>query len=147
VVRVVVVLAFALFAPLLAAEAQQASKQVKIGVLSQGFPDSAPGLPLLQPLRALGWVEGQNFVLDSRFDMGKRDQLPGLAAELVGRNVDVIFARGTPAALAAKAATQTIPIVMIFAADPVRSRLVASLARPGGNITGLSILAARGESW
>jgi putative ABC transport system substrate-binding protein len=133
-------LALALFAPLLAAEAQQPGKKVRIGVLSQGSPDPAPGLPLVQPLRAHGWVEGQNLVFESRFDEGKRDRLPSLAADLAGRNVDVIFTRGTPAALAAKAATETIPIVMIFVADPVRSRLVASLARPGGNITGMAIL-------
>jgi putative ABC transport system substrate-binding protein len=79
-------------------------------------------------------------VFESRFDEGKRDRLPTLAAELAGRNVDVIFTRGTPAALAAKATTTTIPIVMIFVADPVRSRLVTSLARPGGNVTGMAIL-------
>jgi putative ABC transport system substrate-binding protein len=87
-------------------------------------------------------VEGQNLVLVSRFDEGRPDRLSTLAAELVDRNVDVIFTRGTPAALAAKAATATIPIVMIFVANPVRSRLVASLARPGGNITGTANLAA-----
>jgi len=126
----------------LAAEAQQPRKKVRIGVLSQGFPDPPPGLPLVRPLRALGWVEGQNLVFESRFDEGRPDRLPTLAAELAGRNVDVIFTRGTPAALAAKATTATIPIVMIFVANPVRSRLVASLARPGGNITGTAILGA-----
>jgi ABC-type uncharacterized transport system substrate-binding protein len=135
-----VALALTLVAPPFAAEAQQPGKKVRIGVLSQGVPDPAPGLPLVQPLRALGWVQGQNLVFESRFDEGKRDRLPSLAADLAGHNVDVIFTRGTPAALAAKAATQTIPIVMIFVADPVRSRLVASLARPGGNITGMAIL-------
>ncbi len=130
-----------LLAAPLATDAQP-GKKVRIGVLSQGFPDPAPGLPLVQPLRALGWAEGQNLVFESRFDEGRRDRLPTLAAELVGRNVDVIFTRGTPAALAVKATTATIPIVMIFVANPVRSGLVASLARPGGNITGTAILGA-----
>jgi putative ABC transport system substrate-binding protein len=124
------------------AEAQQPGNRVRIGVLSQGFPDPPPGLPLVRPLRALGWVEGQNLLFESRFDQGRPDRLPALAAELVGGNVDVIFTRGTPAALAAKAATTTIPIVMIFVANPVRSRLVASLARPGGNIPGTANLVA-----
>jgi putative tryptophan/tyrosine transport system substrate-binding protein len=131
-----------LLAAPLAAEAQQPGKKARIGVLSQGLPDPPPGLPLLRPLRALGWVEGQNLVFESRFDEGRPDRLPTLAAELASRNVDVIFTRGTPAALAAKATTATIPIVMIFVANPVRSRLVASLAHPGGNITGTANLVA-----
>lgn len=136
----VIALALALLAPLLPAEAQQPGKKVRIGVLAQGFPDPPPGLPLGQPLRALGWREDQNVVFESRFGEGKQDRLPTLAAELASRNVDVIFTRGTPAALAAKAVTATIPVVMIFVADPVRSRLVTSLARPGGNVTGMAIL-------
>ena len=139
---VLALLALGVVAALLDAEAQPPGKKVRIGVLSQGFPDPPPGLPLIQPLRALGWVEGQNLVFESRFDEGRPDRLPNLAAELVGRNVDVIFTRGTPATLAAKATTATIPIVMIFVANPVRSQLVASLARPGGNITGTANLAA-----
>jgi putative ABC transport system substrate-binding protein len=135
-------LALGLLAPPLAAEAQQPGKKVRIGVLSQGLPDPAAGLRLARPLRALGWVEGQNLVFESRFDESRPDRLPTLAAELVALNVDVIFTRGTPAALAAKATTATIPIVMIFVANPVRSGLVASLARPGGNITGTANLAA-----
>jgi ABC-type uncharacterized transport system substrate-binding protein len=126
----------------LAGEAQQLGKKVRIGVLAQGFPDPPPGLPLVRPLRTLGWVEGQNLTFESRFDEGRSDRLPALAAELVGGKVDVIFTRGTPAALAAKAATTTIPIIMIFVANPLRSGLVASLARPGGNITGTANLAA-----
>lgn len=121
---------------------QPRKKNARIGVLSQGFPDPPPGLPLIQPLRALGWVEGQNLALETRFDEGRPDRLPTLAAELAGRNVDMIFSRGTPATLAAKAATATIPIVMIFVANPVRTRLVASLAHPGGNITGTANLRA-----
>jgi ABC transporter substrate binding protein len=123
-----------LIAPL-AAEAQQPGKTVRIGFLAQGAADLNP---LTQPLRALGWVEGQNLVFESRFEEGKRDRLP--APELVDRNVDVLFTRGTPAARAAKGATTSIPVVMVFVADPVRSGLVSSLARPGGNITGIAIL-------
>jgi ABC-type uncharacterized transport system substrate-binding protein len=124
------------------ADAQQPGRKLRIGVLSQGFPQSAPSLPLVQALAVLGWVEGQNVMFESRFDEGKPDRLATLAAELVGANVDVIFTRGTPATLAAKSATTTIPIVMVFVANPVRSGLVASLARPGGNITGTANLAA-----
>ena len=140
--RAFIVGTLSLLAAPVAVEAQQAGKKVRIGVLSQGFPDPPPGLPLVRALRALGWVEGQNLLFESRFDEGKPDRLPTLAAELVSSNVDVIFTRGTPATLAAKAATATIPIVMIFVANPVRSRLVASLARPGGNITGTANLVA-----
>jgi putative ABC transport system substrate-binding protein len=139
---VVALLCLALLAAPLAVEAQQPGKTVRIGVLSQGFPDPPPGLPLVRPLQALGWVEGQNLVFESRFAEGKPDRLPTLAAELVAQNVDVIFTRGTPAALAARATTATIPIVMTFVANPVRSRLVASLAHPGGNVTGTANLAA-----
>jgi putative ABC transport system substrate-binding protein len=94
--------------------------------------------PLAQPLAALGWVEGQNLVFERRYDEGKRDRLPALAADLVERNVSLILALGTPAARAAKGATATIPIVIIFVADPVGSGLVTSLARPGANITGMA---------
>jgi ABC-type uncharacterized transport system substrate-binding protein len=139
---VLATLALALLAAPLAAEAQQPGRNARIGVLVQGFPDPPPGLPLVRPLRTLGWVEGQNLTFESRFDEGRSDRLPALAAELVGSKVDVIFTRGTPATLAAKAATTTIPIVMIFVANPLRSGLVASLARPGGNITGTANLAA-----
>ena len=89
-----------------------------------------------QGLHDLGWVEGQNIAVDVRFADGKADQLPTLAAELVRLRVDVIVTSTTPATLAAKQATTTIPIVIGFVADPVGSRIVASLARPGGNITG-----------
>jgi len=89
-------------------------------------------------LRELGYVEGQNIAFESRFAEGKIDQLPGLAAELVGLKVDVIVTSGTPASLAAKQATGTIPIVMAQLADPVGAGLVASLGRPGANVTGLT---------
>jgi putative ABC transport system substrate-binding protein len=93
---------------------------------------------LRQRLRELGYLEGQNIAFEPRFAEGQTDRLAGLAAELVALKVDVIVTSGTPASLAAKQATLTIPIVMAQLADPVGSGLVASLGRPGGNVTGLS---------
>ena len=94
-----------------------------------------------QGLRELGYVEGKNIVIEWRCAEGKLDRLPALAAELVRLKVDVIVSAGPTATRAAKEATATIPIVMALDADPVGSGFVASLARPGGNITGLSTLA------
>jgi len=93
---------------------------------------------LRQRLRELGYLEGQNVAFESRFGEGKPDRLPRLAAELIGLKADVIVTSGTPATQAAKQATRTIPIVMTNNADPVGAGLVASLARPGGNVTGLT---------
>src|SRR5438132_11767323 len=90
----------------------------------------------LRKLRELGWVEGQNLIIEYRWAEGNVERLPDLAAELVRRKVDVIVAPAGSAALAAKNATSSIPIVMIFPSDPVEMGLVASLRRPGGNITG-----------
>ena len=96
---------------------------------------------LLEGLRERGYVEGQTILIEYRFSEDRNDQLPALAAELVARKVDLIVASGTPASFAAKNATNTIPIVMGgIAADPVETGLVASLAHPGGNITGMSRL-------
>jgi len=137
------VFGLAILAASLATDAQQASRVPRIGYLE--FGTAAPGTPLLeafrQGLRELGWVEGQNIAIEVRYAEGKRDQLPELAAELVRRKVDLIFASTTPAALAAKHATTTSPIVIGFVGDPVGSGVVASLARPGGNITGWTHLA------
>jgi putative tryptophan/tyrosine transport system substrate-binding protein len=127
----------AIAAPL-AAEAQQAGKVYRIGYLSTRSSTAAPVAPFRQGLRALGWIEGQNIVLDYRFADGRFDRLHELAAELVRLKVDVIVAGPTPAAAAAKNATATIPIVGIALTDPVGIGLVASLERPGGNVTGLS---------
>lgn len=120
------------------AGAQPPSKVARIGYLESGV--AGPGAPLFeafrQGLRDLGWVEGQTIALEVRAAQGKYDRLPDLAAELVRLKVDVLFASSTPAALAAKHATTTIPIVIGRVADPLKSGLVATLARPGGNITG-----------
>ena len=131
----------AILAASLAAEAQQAGKIARIGHLS---PNMAARIHLygafLQGLRDLGYVEGRNVVIEIRDADGKLERLPTLAAELVALKVDVIVAASTPAALVAKQTTRTLPIVVPAAADPVASGLVTSLARPGGNVTGLSIL-------
>jgi len=92
-------------------------------------------------LRELGYVEGQNIAIESRWAEGNYDRLPGLAAELVRLKMDLIVTYGTPASQAAKRATGTIPIVMAGAIDPVASGLVTIVARPGGNLTGLSLMA------
>src|ERR1700693_3307098 len=129
-----------LLAAPLAAEAQRGGKVARIGYLSTNLA----GNPRLheafrQGLRDLGYVEGRNVVIEYRDAEGKFERLPALAAELVALKVDVIVAAdGTPPALAAKQATKTIPIVFAFAGDPVTSGLVTSLARPGGNVTGLT---------
>ena len=119
-------------------EAQQERKIRRIGYLDQGpAAGNRPYLEALrQGLRDLGWLEGQNIAVEARFAEGKTDQLPALAADLVRSKMDVIVTWSTPAALAAKRATTTIPIVIGFAADPVGSGIISSLARPGGNITG-----------
>src|SRR4030095_6972757 len=141
-IGLVVVLVVSLFAPL-GDEAQQATKMPRIGFLASGSGGgmAAPSKlreAFLQGLRDLGYVEGRNVVIEYRFAEGKFERLPALAAELVALKVDVIWAGATPQALAAKQATRTIPIVCASAGDPVADGLVTSLARPGGNVTGLS---------
>ncbi len=123
------------------AEAQQATKVARIGFLSSCLA-CGPHLPeaFRQGLRDLGYVDGQNLVIEYRDAEGKFERLPALAAELVALKVDVILAAGEPHARAAKQATTTLPIVFVFAPDPVTSGLVTSLARPGGNVTGSSAL-------
>ena len=129
--------AFLLGAPLVA-KAQQAVKVPRIGFLALNLAANPHAHEAFrQGLRDLGYIEGRNLVIEYR-DAGKSERLPPLAAELVALNVDVIVAPGTPAALAAKQATRTLPIVFPVAVDPVQSGLVTSLGRPGGNVTGLS---------
>jgi putative ABC transport system substrate-binding protein len=126
-----------------AAEAQQAAKIPRIGYLASNLAGSGPTrlhAAFLQGLRDLGYIEGRNVVIEYRDAQGKLETLPARAAELVARKVDVIFAPGTQHALAAQQATKTIPIVFADIADPVARGLVTSLARPGGNITGLANL-------
>jgi putative ABC transport system substrate-binding protein len=137
---VVTVLVCSLLAAPLGAEAQPAAKVYRIGVLETTSPATAATVhdAFRQGLRELGYVEGQNLVLEYRWAGGKAERFPRLAAELVALKVDVIVARGTPASLAAKTATPTIPVVMAAAGNPVGTGLVHSLARPGANVTGLS---------
>jgi putative tryptophan/tyrosine transport system substrate-binding protein len=124
------------------AHAQQSAKKVpRIGILRSVTLTPAAqliGEAFLQGLRELGWTEGENVVIEYRYAEGKVERLPDLAAELVGLNVDVIFAGDASAALAAKRATSITPIVFSTLGDPVRTGLVVSLARPGGNLTGLA---------
>jgi putative ABC transport system substrate-binding protein len=129
-------LAGAAAAPL-AAEAQQAAKVYRIvGLWTNPSPQMED--VLWQGLRELGWIEGQNFILERRYAEGRNERHAAHAAELVRLQPDLIITVGTPAALAAKEATTTIPVVFILVADPVGSGLVRSLARPGGNITGIA---------
>jgi putative ABC transport system substrate-binding protein len=131
-----------LLAAPLAAEAQGPGKVPRIGyAMSRVASQDRPLLDAArQGLRDLGYVEGQDIALEVRWAEGRYERFPALVAELIGLNVDVLVVVTTPGALAAKNATRTIPVVMIAAGDPVESGLVASLARPGGNLTGLSIL-------
>jgi len=131
-----------LFAFAVSAHAQQAGKIFRIGFLD---PSTASGSAVLvdsfrQELSKLGWIEGKNFTIEYRFGEQKPDRLAELAADLVRLKVDLIVGADTPASLAAKSATTTIPIVMTSVADPLGAGLVASLARPGGNVTGFSNL-------
>ena len=135
-----VVLALGLLAPPLAAEAQPADKVARIGYLSVDVATNAHlREAFLQGLRDLGYVEGRNVVIEYRDAEGKPERLPALAAELVALRVDVIVAGGTPHALAAYQATRILPIVFA-AADVVTGGRVASLARPGGNVTGVAVI-------
>ena len=123
-------------------KAQQTGKVWRIGILFYGS-SGAPGplTSLLDGLRDLGVVEGRTAVFEIRYAEGQTERYSTLAAELVRLPVDLLVAVSTPAIIAAKQATSTIPIVMAAASDPVGTKLVASLAHPGGNITGLSLLA------
>jgi ABC-type uncharacterized transport system substrate-binding protein len=131
-----------LLAAPLAAQAQQAGKVYRIGWLGLSAPTSAPlqrpSESFLQGLRDHGFAEGQNVIIERRYSEGREDRHTAFAAELVQMKVDLIVAGSSAAAHAAKQATSTIPIVMVAVADPERQGLVVSLARPGGNLTGIS---------
>ena len=133
-----VVLTLSLTLAPLSSEAQQAGKMYRIGYLDAGDASRGVSRPFLGALKDLGYVEGRNIIIEGRFANSKMDQLPRLAKELVGAGVDIIVTIGTPTVQAAKEATTAIPIVMAGSADPVEHKLVASLARPGGNITGVT---------
>ena len=142
----IAILVFALLAFLSThvADAQQPGKVPRIGYLmQQDAPAGSPSRLLeafLEGLRELGYVEGKNIAIEYRYTEGKNERLPELVAGLVSLKVDIIVAETTMATLEAKKATQTIPIVMTGGADPVSQGLVASLAHPGGNVTGLASL-------
>jgi len=144
-VGVIVMLALGILVAPLAASAQQPGKIPRIGWLDSGRSDTPRtqyfNEIIRQGLREFGWVDGQNLIIEWRYTEERAERLPALAAELIRLGVDVLVTgSGDPAILALKQATATIPIVMAISADPVGSGLVASLARPGGNITGLSAL-------
>ena len=135
-----VVLALGLLAASLGTQAHQAGKVYRIGVLER-IPAARNAANLdafRQGLLELGYVEGKSFVIEYRSADGRSERFADLATELVSLKVDLILTRGTPAALAAKKATSTIPLVMAASGDPVGTGIVSSLARPGGNVTGLS---------
>ncbi len=141
IVQALVAVAFGLlFAPF-AAEGQPPGRVPRIGLLRAGSPPDPLTEAFRQGLRELGYVEGQNLVIEYRWAEGKPERYPELIADLVRLKVDVLVVSGTHGGLATKRATSTIPIVFPVHPDPVGAGLVASLARPGGNVTGLSMLA------
>jgi putative tryptophan/tyrosine transport system substrate-binding protein len=136
------VMALLLLAVPLVAEAEHTGRTARVGFLVTGSLAGDLSLRKLfqEQLRELGYVEGHNIAFETRAADGRTERLPSLANELVSRNVDVIVTAGTPAAVAAKHATPTVPIVMAVVSDPVGLGLVASLARPGANVTGVADL-------
>ena len=126
----------------LAARAQQPIGKIRrLGVLLPGLPESYFGKAMRDRLRALGYIEGGNIILETRWAEGKDWRLAQLAAELAALPLDAIITFATPAAIAARKATTTIPIIFVYVGDPVGTGVVPSLARPGGNATGISMLA------
>jgi putative tryptophan/tyrosine transport system substrate-binding protein len=135
----IAVVAGALSYPVVA-DAQQTGRMPRIGILNNGSANSTANDPFFQGLRELGYTQGQSLAIEFRSADWQLDRLPALAAELVALKVDVIVARATPAARAAKQATRTIPIVAVSVGDPVGDELVESLGSPGGNVTGNTFL-------
>jgi putative ABC transport system substrate-binding protein len=124
----------------MAARAQQSPRVWRIGWLSPNFGPGASTQAFLQVMRERGYVEGQNLTIEYRWAAGKDEQMASFAADLVSKRVDLIVTAGTPATLAAKQATSTIPIVFAVAGAPVEKGLVGSLSHPGGNVTGLALI-------
>jgi putative tryptophan/tyrosine transport system substrate-binding protein len=135
------ILATVLFASVYLAHAQKETTR-RIGVLYLGAPPNANLDAFIQGLRELRYVEGKNILIEYRFAEGKAERLPELARELILLKMDAIFTAGTPAIFALREATKTIPIVFFSSSDPIGTGVVASLAHPGGNITGISVLAS-----
>jgi ABC-type uncharacterized transport system substrate-binding protein len=140
-IRLAVVLAVSLTLAPLAAEAQQAGKPMRIGVLTAQSRETSTASweSFRQGLRDLGWEEGRNLVIEARFADGKFDRLPAFAEELLHLNVSLIVAANSPGASAAISATKIVPIVLVEVGDPVATGFVTNLARPGGNVTGVSL--------
>jgi putative ABC transport system substrate-binding protein len=134
-----------ILAPVYLVYAQKQATIHRMGVLLLGAPTNANLDAFIQGLREFGYMEGKNILIEYRFAEGKADRLPELATELVQLKVEAIFTTGTPAIFALKQATKTIPIVFFSTSDPIGTGVVASLAHPGGNITGISVLAS--ELW
>src|SRR5215470_11975722 len=132
--------AFGCLAAPFAARAQKAKEVRRIGMLSGGTISTSYPAPFYAALRELGWIEGENLIIERRGAAGKSEAVPALAAELVRLQPDLIWTEGAVAGVATKNATTTIPIVAI-SGDPVRLGLVSSMSHPGGNITGLSLIA------
>ena len=140
--RVIAALALGFFAWSVSADAQQPTKIPRVGILSDETPSLDTSFEVFAAeLRRLGHVEGQTIIFEPRYAAGNYEVLPSLAAELVSLRPDVILAIGTVATRAAKSATQTIPIVFARISDPIGLGFVAALARPGGNLTGVSLVA------
>src|SRR5882724_3390047 len=137
--RIGLAVILSLLAAPLAGEAQPTEKVWRIGVLTGTAREAPRAAPFLEGLRGLGYVEGQNIFLEGRASGGRAERFSGLAAELVRLKVDVIVATDNPAIAAAQKATKTIPIVMVLAQDPVTSGFARSIARPSGNLTGLTV--------
>ena len=140
--RIVIAIgAGALTAPLASFAQQPPGKVPRVGILTGAYGFESPRwMPFRDALRELGYVEGRTIAIEARSSGGKAERFPDLAAELVGLKVDVIVATDNPAIAAARGATSTIPIVMVLSMDPVATGFVGSLARPGGNVTGLTVL-------